>query len=220
MLKKIKTKPVFKSKIKGVLFDYNGVIVNDLGACGRAECDVIYALGGQKLSMAYWFKHIHQDWQKFYLDHGVPKNNLSKVHNTMDRYYKNYEKYIKINPGVKSLLKQLQLKGLKMGILSAASGGIVKSGLKRFGLDNYFSFIVSGKDVAKPKPHPEGLLKSVKLFNLSPQEVIYVDDMPKMFAVANKIGFKTVGFYSRVSGDLSLANIRIKNIKSLINHLT
>ncbi|MBU1039299.1 HAD family hydrolase [Patescibacteria group bacterium] len=215
MIRKIKT----KNKIKAVLFDYNGVIVDDLGACGRAECDVIVDLGGKRLSMAYWFKNIHQDWQGFYLEHGVPKNKLSKVHNLMNSRYKKYEKYIKANSGVKSLLQKLNKNNIKMGILSAAGQDIVKNGLQKFDLEDYFSFIVAGEDVVKPKPHPQGLLKAIKLFKLQPTEIIYVDDMPKMFPVASKIGFKTVGLYSQVSGDLSAADIQIKKIKSLANYL-
>ncbi|MFA4818415.1 MAG: HAD-IA family hydrolase [Patescibacteria group bacterium] len=207
------------SLIKAVLFDYNGVIVDDLGACGRAECDVIHSLGGQKLSISYWFKNIHQDWQKFYMAHGVPRKNLRQTHKLTAKYYHKYEKYIKLTPDVKLILQRLTERNIKLGILSAASRDIVKEGLRRFGLANYFSFIIGGDDVAKQKPHPQGLSKAVRLFKVKPQEVMYVDDMPSIFVAAKKMGVKTVGFYSRVSGDLSLAEVRIRDIRSLLKYI-
>ncbi|MBI5733657.1 MAG: hypothetical protein HY973_01800 [Candidatus Kerfeldbacteria bacterium] len=94
-------------RIKAVLFDYNGVVVDDLGACGRAECDVIHSLGGQRLSLAYWFKNIHQDWQKFYMAHGVPRKNLHRTHSLMVKCYPKYEKYIKLTPHIKLVLQKL-----------------------------------------------------------------------------------------------------------------
>lgn len=51
--------------IKAVLFDWNGVIIDDLDAIARADCDVIFELGGQKIDHEIWFKEITQDWHAF-----------------------------------------------------------------------------------------------------------------------------------------------------------
>ena len=206
-------------KIKAVLFDYNGVIVDDLDACGRAECDVINSLGGQRLSISYWFKNIHQDWQKFYMAHGVPRKNLRQTHKLMAKYYPKYKRYLKLTPHIKPVLQKLTERNIKLGILSAASSGMVKDGLKKMKLVNYFSFIICGDDVSKPKPHPQGLSRAVRLFKVKPSEVMYVDDMPSIFAAAKKMGIKTIGLYSRVSGDLSSADIRIRDIRNLLKYI-
>lgn len=206
-------------KIKAVLFDYNGVVVDDLDACGRAECDIIHSLGGQRLSLAYWFKNIHQDWQKFYMAHGVPRKNLRQTYKLMAKYYPKYEKYIKLTPHLKPVLQKLTERNIKLGVLSAASSKVIKDGLRKMKLADYFSFIIGGDNVAKQKPHPQGLSKAIRLFKVKPPEVMYVDDMPPIFVVAKKMGIKTVGLYSRVSGDLSSADVRIRDIRSLLKYI-
>lgn len=48
--------------------------------------------------------------------------------------------------------------------------------LDTFGLAPFFDVVVTALDVSRPKPHPEGLLKAVGHFGLSPSAALYVGD--------------------------------------------
>ena len=54
--------------------------------------------------------------------------------------------------------------------------------LRHHGLEGLFDLVVSGLDVRKPKPDPEGLLMVMNHFSASPESMLYVGDseMDKM----------------------------------------
>jgi len=61
------------------------------------------------------------------------------------------------------------------------------------------------------------LEKAIKNFQVDSQFVLYVDDMPTIFSGAKKLGVATVGLRSRISGDLSVADIKITDMKQIID---
>ncbi|MFH1649228.1 MAG: HAD family phosphatase [Candidatus Woesearchaeota archaeon] len=208
--------------IKAILFDWNGVIVDDLGAVSRANCDVIKELGGETVTAETWFKEIKQDWHQFFFDHGVAKKDIDKALPLMKRFYPKYEEYIKLTRNAKQALDQMKKAGLKIAILSSVDTAGIEFGLKKFGIKEYFDFVISGEDIIKPKPHPEGLQKAIALFNLKPEEILYVDDMSTIFSQAKALGMTTIGFKSALS-DAGLNNAdhaceRFEQILALIQH--
>ena len=44
--------------------------------------------------------------------------------------------------------------------------GVIIDDLEKFGIKDFFEFVISGEDIEKPKPHPEGLQKSIENFNI------------------------------------------------------
>ena len=203
--------------IKAVLFDWNWVIIDDLDAVARANCDCIFALWGEKVSAKTWFKEIQQDWHIFFVQKGVKKEDVKKVLPLMKNFYPKYIKYIKLISHITEVLDFLYKNKIKMGILSNIDRFSIESNIKKFGLQKYFEFIISGEDVKKPKPDPEWLEKAADYFKVNPKSILYVDDMPTVFTAAKKIGMITVGFVSRISEDLSDADQKINDIRKIID---
>jgi phosphoglycolate phosphatase len=81
-----------------------------------------------------------------------------------------------MEPGLKELLALLKPKcGLAVATNRTNTIGKV---LEVNGLTGYFDIVVSSLDVARPKPHPEALLKILDFFSIRPAQALYVGDSP------------------------------------------
>src|SRR5260370_32548646 len=63
------------------------------------------------------------------------------------------------------------------------------------GLDlrRYFRAIVTGDDVARPKPHPDIYLRAAEILNTEPRKCLVFEDSPIGVASALAAGMKVVG---------------------------
>ena len=60
--------------------------------------------------------------------------------------------------------------------------------LKNTGQINFLSSVISNEDVVSPKPNPEGYIKAMRLLNVSPDEVIIVEDSDVGYSAAQAAG--------------------------------
>lgn len=66
--------------------------------------------------------------------------------------------------------------------------------LKELGLSDLFDLTVSSYEVAKPKPHPECLLKIMEHFRVEPAEAVYIGDAPVDLLVSRQAGVIFVAY--------------------------
>lgn len=78
-----------------------------------------------------------------------------------------------LRPGAVELLLELRARGLKLALLTRNSRDSVELVLKRFCLE--FDCTVARED-ARPKPHPEPILKIAEALALDPSELLVVGD--------------------------------------------
>jgi beta-phosphoglucomutase len=94
-------------------------------------------------------------------------------------------------PGVLSVLKNAQLHGLKCAVGSSSKNA--RFILSKLQIDSYFSVIVDGNDVSVPKPHPEVFLKGAQQMGLEPFECIVFEDAKSGVQAAKEGGFTVIG---------------------------
>jgi len=76
--------------------------------------------------------------------------------------------------GLMELLQALKPR-YRLGIATNRSNTISEV-LRTHGLEGLFDIVVSSLDVENPKPHPEGLHKILRFFQITAQEALYVGD--------------------------------------------
>lgn len=81
-----------------------------------------------------------------------------------------------IYPGVISTLAQLKADGIQMGICTNKPAVMTHIVLEALGLCEYFSAVVAGDEVAKPKPHHLHLFTVLQRMQMSEQYSILVGD--------------------------------------------
>jgi HAD superfamily hydrolase (TIGR01509 family) len=111
--------------------------------------------------------------------------------------YTPFIKDMKIEPGLKTLLKGLKPRyGLAVATNRSTTIGQV---LETNGLAPYFDIVVSSLDVQHPKPHPEYLYKILRFFNISPAEAVYIGDSLVDWETARTAGVTFIAY-----GNMSL----------------
>jgi len=85
---------------------------------------------------------------------------------------------VRLYPGVVETIRGLRGRGLRTAIVSTKFRYRIEDILKRAGSSGLVDVIVGGEDVAQHKPHPEGLLRALRLLDTDPPRAVYVGDHP------------------------------------------
>jgi beta-phosphoglucomutase len=94
-------------------------------------------------------------------------------------------------PGLRDFLAERQ--GVPMALASNAEPANIDFLLDRAGLRRYFSAIVDGHQVSRPKPDPEIYLKASGLLGVAPANCIVFEDSYSGVAAARAAGMRIVG---------------------------
>lgn len=104
-----------------------------------------------------------------------------------------------ILPGVEKFLKDLQKRGVKIGLGSASKNS--RMILDRLELTHYFEVLIDGNSTSKSKPHPEVFLLGAEGLGVLPKNAIVFEDAEKGIEAAVAGGFYAVGIGKAISLD-------------------
>ena len=91
-------------------------------------------------------------------------------------------------PGAAELLECLHAQGTQLAVISSKGGDTLRKVLSVHGIDRCFELVVGGKDVANPKPDPEGVLYCLEQLGLAKEQVLYCGDSPVDAQTAQNAG--------------------------------
>jgi len=192
--------------IKGILFDLDNTLLDFMKfkretAKAAAKAMVRKGLPAkekeiyEKIFQIYDLKGI--EYQKTFYDVVFPFNlevhKAEKIQHTgIIAYMKKKYEILEPYPGVKTTLKKLKKKKIKMGIVSDAPRNKVWDRLILSGLEDEFDVVVSQSDTLNYKPHPSSFQLALNKLKLKPNEVLFVGDNPNRdIRGAKMLGMKT-----------------------------
>lgn len=85
---------------------------------------------------------------------------------------------VRLYPGVVDTIRDLRGRGLRTAIVSTKFRYRIEDILSRAEASGLVDVIVGGEDVAQHKPHPEGLLRALRLLDADAPRAVYVGDHP------------------------------------------
>ncbi|MGD6817168.1 pyrophosphatase PpaX [Metabacillus sp. 84] len=97
-------------------------------------------------------------------------------------------------------VEKLHQAGYKLGIVTTKIRDTVNMGLKLTKLDQFFDVVVTLDDVINAKPHPEPVLKALKLLDSKPEEAIMVGDNHHDIESGKAAGTLTAGVAWTIKG--------------------
>ncbi|NCR38631.1 MAG: HAD family phosphatase [Microcystis aeruginosa W13-11] len=195
--------------LKAVLFDFNGVIINDEPIHQELINEIL--LGENLLPLGSEFAELclgRSDrvcLRDVLTRRGrqVTEDYLTKLINKKASLYRErLEKLekIPIYEEIYSFLKRVKARDLQIGLVTGAIRSEVESILQRVNLGDYFSVIVTGDEISTSKPQPDGYLLAVERFNrwnfnlqLQPQECLVIEDTFVGCEAAKRAGMQVVG---------------------------
>ena len=107
-----------------------------------------------------------------------------------------------LEPSLAQLARRLPL------AVATNRGGSVREVLRHFALSEYFSVVVTSKDVPEPKPSPDMLLLALDQLKLAPTEVVFVGDSELDQAAARAAGIRFVAYKGMIEGDYAVYSHR------------
>jgi pyrophosphatase PpaX len=93
-----------------------------------------------------------------------------------DFYAQKHSQLANIFPGIKDAIKYIRSKGYPLSVYTGKGKTSAEITLRQIGLYDFFDMVVTGDDVEKHKPSPEGIQKFVSAYNLDPQKVLMIGD--------------------------------------------
>jgi HAD superfamily hydrolase (TIGR01509 family) len=192
--------------IRAVLFDFNGVLVDDEPIHLEAFQRVLAEEGVSLTAEDYYGKYLGHDDRSCFaaILSAAPVPRLMRLIARKSSYYQERirERGYPLFPGAVELVRELAAAGRMLGIVSGALRDEVEGALRQSGLRNVFKTVITAEDVTEGKPDPEGYLRALEALNsvpplperlIHPHEVLAVEDSPAGLAAASEVGLVTLG---------------------------
>lgn len=129
--------------------------------------------------------------EKFGLN-GTPESVAKEMNALMDTHY---YKDIPLKKGIKEYLNKLYNSGTTMCVASATAVSLVEACLKRLGIIEYFSFLLSCETIGVGKSKPNIYYEAAKRLGAEPSDIAVYEDALYAAETAKKAGFYVVGVF-------------------------
>jgi len=192
-------------KIKAILFDLDGVIINSFECWYRAFNAMLRAYGKEKMSIGEfrvkcWGPDLKHNLNALNLGEEAVKYCITEQLNLIE--------LIEMFPGAKEVLSRVREEyKLKVGLVTNTPKKNVHGILEHFHLFNYFDVIVTGDDVKKGKPDAEMVIEACERLKTKPENVMLVGDTESDFMAGKSAGCPVIGMGAKSAGDVHIENL-------------
>jgi HAD superfamily hydrolase (TIGR01549 family) len=174
------------------IFDWDGTIVDTLSLIYRANVIVLGEIG-ITMSRAWFLERYTPDWRRSYRELGIPEDLWDR---TSSRWAEEMGRMRpKALPWARRGLRRLASSGVRLGLVTASTRGVVEPNLARLNMTGLFETTWYADDVANGKPHPEALLRALDELGLAAGDTVYIGDTTVDLEMARAAGaaFEAVG---------------------------
>ena len=193
-------------KIKGVIFDLDGTLVDsielyyDVFRDAAAKVGILVKKEDVLEPMAtgsfIWDRAIPDD---------VPdrKSKIMECMRVIPSIYKRAIKRVQIFPSVESVLATLKERGIKMGLVTSSWSDALYP-IRHGSLIEYFQSIITRDDGFPPKPFPDSMRECLKRMNVCAESALTVGDSPLDIRAGKECGMLTVGVLTGIGNRIQL----------------
>jgi phosphoglycolate phosphatase-like HAD superfamily hydrolase len=170
-----KSPPAFVSRVRGIIFDCDGVLVDSRDA-NRMYYNLIREGIGMLSLTPEEEDYVHMHSVTECLNHIIPAERMDEaqeVRRNLD--YADIFPYIFLEDGLVELLEELSRRKVRMAVHTNRTS-TVESLLRHFEIDQYFDPVISAGSLKRPKPDPEGVFKILDAWKLPLEDVSYIGD--------------------------------------------
>ena len=158
-----------------VLFDWDGTLVDTMSMIYRANVAALRAYGIE-MSRAWFRERYTPDWRRSYQELGIPEHLWDEMAARWAVEMAGMRP--RAMPWARGALRRLRSQGIRVGLVTASTRGVVEPSIARLNLDGVFEVALYSDDVALSKPHPEALLRALDELGVGPAATVYVGDTP------------------------------------------
>jgi HAD superfamily hydrolase (TIGR01509 family) len=162
-----------------VLFDMDGLMIESERALLQCWREASRGLGLEQLDDALWLSFVGlsdrvcADLLRERLDEAQVQALLQE---TQDRYDRHVDAGLPLKAGVLELLAELGRRNIPRAVVTSTRRERALQKLERCGLLPHFDTVVTGSDVANPKPAPDIYLLAAERLRVSPARCVVLED--------------------------------------------
>lgn len=210
--------------IQAVLFDMDGVLVDSEPLHLRATQAALGSRGAsytERDNRAFFGATDVEMLRVLRILFDLPEPTASLVESRINHLLALIRSEAQPMPGVPAIPRRLRATGLALGLASASPRRIVQAVLQTVGLDECFQAIVSGDEVARGKPAPDGFLMAARRLAVEPERCLVVEDSRNGVLAAKAAGMAVAAIPcpSTSHEDFSIADLVLPSLEALAKAL-
>ncbi len=188
--------------IKAIIFDLDGTLVDSMWIWKQIDIDFLEKRGiilPEDLQKEIEGKSFTET-AKYFIERFELNESIEEIQsewNEMARQF--YAERIPLKPGVKQLLINAKLHGVKMGIGTSNSRELLLEVIKAHQIEDFFETIRTSCEVSQGKPFPDIFLKVAEDLGVLPTECLVFEDTHAGVMAAKSAGMKAVAIYDELS---------------------
>jgi HAD superfamily hydrolase (TIGR01509 family) len=183
--------------VSAILFDFNGVIIDDEPQHCESLITTLAEYGHELDRDTYYAEYLGFDDRecfRFTFQRMGRPHDDGAIAAAIERKNTHYERAIRdsmrLVPGAGEFIESAALDGFQLAIVSGALRREIDMVLELADLRRYFAEIVSADDVTACKPDPQGFRKALAALALPPQGSVAVEDSLPGLAAARAAGLR------------------------------
>ena len=177
-----------KNGIQGVLFDWDGTLLNSYRADSSAYLAMFRAMG-IPWGLDELAQHYSPNWYHVYRAAGLPRARWDEADRLWRLQYARHRP--RLLGGVRQMLNRLRGHH-QLGLVTSGDRDRVLLQLRTFGLTRLFAGRVCSGDTLRRKPHPAPLRLALRQMCLEPSACVYVGDSPEDLEMARRAKVRAI----------------------------
>ncbi len=178
-----------KHAIAGVLFDWDGTLIDSYGADSSAYLAMFKEMG-IAWGLEELVHHYSPDWYQVYRAAGLPRRCWTDADRAWRAHYAKHRP--RLITGARRVLARLSA-AHRLGLVTSGDCGRVTRQLREFRLTTLFAARVCSGDTRRKKPHPDPLRLALRRMELHPSACVYVGDAAQDVEMARRAGVRAIG---------------------------
>ena len=205
------------SQVVAVIFDLDGVIVDNMGY-HRKAWGLFLEKYAPKINLADFSRHFgktNQELLRLIFKRDISKAEAADWGDEKEAIYRRiYTSSIHPLPGLIELLQDMKKAGIRLAVASAAPKINVDFVLERISLRGFFDAVLDASHSVKGKPDPGIYLNAARILDVPPDRcLVFEDSLPGVQAARNA-GMTVVGVTTTYSAEM------LKDIDGAIKDFT
>lgn len=201
--------------LQGVLFDWDGTLVNSHAADSAAYLAMFREMG-IPWGMEELERNYSPNWYRVYRAAKLPRARWDEADSAWRRHYAKHSP--KLIAGARQVLASVAREHF-LGLVTSGDRDRVTRQLREFHLAKLFDARVCSGDTEKKKPHPAPLQLALRKLRLKAFECVYVGDAPEDLEMARRAGVRAIGVLGAFSTEERLRAARPDELLESIREL-
>ena len=212
------------AKPTAVLFDNDGLLLDTESAWTRAE-QVLF----ERREIEFTLENKHElvgtsaqiAGEILARRLGEPGRAAHLIAELDEVVYGELENGVEAMVGAREIVAELHRRSVPMALVSNSPLAFIERALELVGMGGEFGAVVSGHEVAAPKPAPDPYLHACRELGVEPPGAVALEDSPTGVAAAEAAGLRVIGIPSVPGVILERAHVTVSSLEDpeLLGHL-